>query len=74
MEAYLDNAATTRVSDAVMEKMNQFEKKAQAESGEKPNAASSFINRITSTHPASEDRANDLKELIQKHGLKAEVK
>ena len=23
MEAYLDNAATTRVSDAVMEKMNQ---------------------------------------------------
>ena len=51
----------------VMEKMNQFEKKAQAESGDKPNAASAFLNRITSTHPASEDRANDLKELIQKH-------
>ena len=58
----------------VMEKMNQFEKKAQAESGDKPNAASAFLNRITSSHPASEDRANDLKELIQKHGLKAEVK
>lgn len=52
-----------------MKKLSEFEKKAQAAEKNNSDIASSFINRITSTHPASEERCKDLQKLIDENKL-----
>ncbi|MGN0915446.1 MAG: M48 family metallopeptidase [Succinivibrio sp.] len=56
-------------SVSVMKKLTEFEKKAAAESKVDTNVADAFLNRITSTHPATEDRVKDLEKLISEHNL-----
>lgn len=51
----------------VMQKMDAYEKQASAEAG--VSKSESFLNSIASTHPSSEKRYKDLKELIERFNL-----
>ena len=51
----------------VMQKMDVYEKQASAEAG--VSKSESFLNSIASTHPSSEKRYKDLKELIERFNL-----
>ncbi|MGN1280427.1 MAG: M48 family metallopeptidase [Succinivibrio sp.] len=52
-----------------MKKLNEFEKKAQAAEKTGSNIARAFVNRLTSTHPASEERYQALQKLIDENHL-----